>query len=97
MARILSHPFRLSGAEVATVEQASEAGQREQLLVLLQTRRGERALVPSFGVTEPAFALLDVAEVRLAVALHGPAVEVHEVVHRVLSDTEAEVEVRFGD
>ena len=96
MARILSHPFRLSGNSVATVEQDSDAGHSEQLLVLLTTRRGERSLVPTFGVSDPAFGVLDVAEARMAAALHGPPVQVLAVKARVTSATTQEVEVEYA-
>lgn len=96
MARILSHPFRLAGGAVATVEQDSDEGHGEQLTVLLTTRRGERTLVPSFGVSDPAFNALDVAEARLAVALHGPPVQVLAVKARVKSETAQEVEVQYA-
>ena len=81
MARILSVPFRLTPAgRAATVEQHSADGRAEQLAVLLRTRRGERSLVPAFGVPDPAFSEVTVAQVAAAVAMFGPPVTIEDVV-----------------
>lgn len=95
MARILSHPFRLVGSQVATVEQESAAGQAEQLSALLLTKRGERTLVPAFGVTDPVFGDVDTAELNLAVSLFGPPVQILEVQKRIVDETTQEVEVVY--
>lgn len=97
MARIFSHPFRLAGPNVVTVEQSSDHANIEQVAVLCLTKRGERHLVPTFGITDPAFASFDHAELQLGIALFGPPVRIREVKRRPLDDATQEVEVIFGD
>lgn len=77
MARILSHPFRLApDGRIATVEQDTDQANAEQLAVLIMTRRGERPLVPTFGITDPVFAELDRAELEGAIETFGPPVRI---------------------
>lgn len=80
MARILSYPFRLSGAGVAaTVEQNSDPGEVEQIAALLLTRLGERPLVPDFGIRDPAFAGVDTSEMVAALNRWGPPVRLTDI------------------
>lgn len=80
MAQILSYPFRVgAGGAAATVEQGSDAADVEQLAVLVLTRTGERALVPEFGLRDPAFAGVDVSELVGAIARWGPPVRLTDV------------------
>lgn len=76
---MIAHPFRLVGSTVATVEQASDAGLIQSVAVLATTRRGERPLVPSFGITDPAFHSVSQAEINAGLALFGPDVTVEQV------------------
>lgn len=70
---VISHPFRLAptGA-VATVLDGSTAANTEALAVLALTRKGERVLVPGFGIPDPVFDDVDVAEINAGVAMFGP-------------------------
>jgi hypothetical protein len=94
--RILSHPFRLApDGRVATVDQNADQAHAEQLAVLMLTRRGERPLVPSFGITDPTFADLDQAELDGAIDTFGPPIEIGAVdVDHVDASTE-QVTVTF--
>lgn len=74
---LLSYPFRVAAnGSVETVEDGTEAALREQVAVHALTRRGERALVPGFGVSDPVFSDLDVAELNASLAIFGPPVRV---------------------
>lgn len=96
--RILSHPFRLAAnGEVATVEQNSDGATAEQLAVLILTRRGERALVPAFGVTDPTFDRLSAAEVSAGVEMFGPAARIEAVETVWHDETTREVTVRYAE
>lgn len=96
MARIISHPFRLLGnGSVATVEQAGDDANAEQLAVLALTRRGERVLVPGFGVGIDAFAVFDPTDIAAGVALYGPPVTLTDVEVRPRTETVLDVLVRF--
>ena len=74
--RLLSHPFRLAGGTVATIDQDSDEATAEGIAVLVLTRKGERTLVPEFGVSDPTFRTLSEAEVNVGIADFGPASEV---------------------
>ena len=70
---LISHPFRLATeGRVATVLDGSEQAQVEAIAVLALTRRGERRLVPDFGIADPAFGRLSVAELNTALLVFGP-------------------------
>lgn len=79
MAQILAYPFRLAAGRVATVEQTSDEANAQQLAVTVLTRRGERPLVPDFGVVDPTFDDLSPAELQMQVELFGPPVELVNV------------------
>ena len=73
---IIAHPFRLVAGRVASVIAGSDEAISQQIAVLATTKRGERQLVPAFGISDPAFSEVDVAEVNAGLALFGPAVRV---------------------
>lgn len=69
----LSFPFRVDpGGHVATVTQGSDEHTAELVAHLLLTRKGERVLVPDFGITDPVFRDLDAAELQVTVETFGP-------------------------
>lgn len=96
MARILSHPFRLlpNGA-VATVEQESDLADAEQIAVMALTVRGERPLVPGFGVTDPAYGGFDAGELVAGLAVYGPPRTIVATPIRWATDAEQVVDVIF--
>ncbi|MCU1588786.1 MAG: ArV1 [Frankiales bacterium] len=79
--RILAHPFRLApDGSAVTVDADSDAAVAQLIGAMVSTVRGERALVKTFGVTDPVFTALDEAEVSAGLALHGPDVQILSVV-----------------
>lgn len=70
---VFAHPFRLAGNHFAVVDDAEEREFAQEIAIMASTRPGERALVPDFGITDPTFGTLDVAEVNRCLALYGPA------------------------
>lgn len=73
MAQILAYPFRFAGSAAATVEADSDEGIAQDLTLLVTTRAGEREMSPGWGISDPTFVGLDIAEVNAALALYGPA------------------------
>ena len=72
----LSYPFRLTpNGKIALVEQGSLDHDVELVAVLIGTRKGERELVPDFGMTDPTFAELDEAELTNGLKTFGPDVK----------------------
>ena len=97
MSRIISHPFRVSrtGA-VATVEQDSDDGLAEQIAVTALTRRGERELVPDFGIDDPTFAGFDAGDLLNALSVFGPPVSIEDVAVEWDGETAQRVELVYG-
>jgi hypothetical protein len=94
--KLISHPFRLlpNGA-VATVEEDSEAGDREGLVHIALTLVGERAMLPDFGVSDPTFTGFNPGELAACAAMYGPDVEIVSVDVTWASDTEQVVDISF--
>lgn len=72
MTLVLAHPFRLAGAHLAVVDDSDDTGFAQEIAVLAATRLGERPLVPDFGILDPTFGTVDVAELNRGLALFGP-------------------------
>lgn len=91
---LLAHPFRLNKAgHAVTVTQDTDAAVEQQLAVIVQTRKRERALEPDFGITDPTFDVLDRAEVNAVLAEYGPEVRVRSLSRRALSERRVAVEL----
>lgn len=98
MARILSHPFRIMpNGSAATVEQDSDAGQTEQVAVLIMTNRGERSLAVDYGIPDPVFSRHGIEPTELAAALArwGPPVTLDRVSVEPHGDRVLAVRVTF--
>lgn len=97
MARILSFPFRFTtSGQIATVEQGSEQGNREQIAVLCLTVTGERPLAPGFGISDPMFGGVEPSEITAGVAAHGPDVQITDVRVTQDSPTTQRVDIDFA-
>ncbi len=96
---ILSHPFRFArGGAVATVEDDTDAAYAEAIAVTTLTRKGERPLVPWFGVTDPTFTdAVDVAELNVALEDFGPGVQVTGAETTWTTDTAARVVLTYEE
>lgn len=97
MSRILSHPFRFIGGRAATVDQASDEGNAEQIAVLILTRRGERMLVPDFGIDDPTFDGVSPTDISLGLTLFGPPVVVEDITTAYPNATTQEVTVHYAE
>jgi hypothetical protein len=87
MPRLISFPFSIDATgAVATVEQNSDAEVEQQLAVAMLTRPGERILVPSFGVADPAFEGFLVGALQRHCLDFGPDVAVRQIDTQVLDD-----------
>lgn len=70
---LLSHPFRLTAnGSVATVTDDTDQAAAEGLAILAMTRKGERVMAPEFGLTDPAFDEVSVAELNVGLGDYGP-------------------------
>lgn len=71
----LAYPFRVDAdGSVAVVEQDTLDEVAQHAQVVLLTRRGQRPVVPEFGIPDPLFeeAPLDLADVEAAISRYDP-------------------------
>lgn len=95
---VISHPFRLdSTGAIATVVEGSEDADAEAIAILALTRKGERDLVPDFGITDPAYGVLDVAELNVALSDFGPPITITDVAVDYPTDRLERIELAFQD
>ena len=97
MTQIISYPFRLMPqGRIATVEQNSDLATAEQLADLLLTRPGERVLVPTYGIVDPAFVGVNAADIEIAVAIFGPPVTIVSIEEQTINSQITEVRIGFA-
>lgn len=95
---LLSHPFRLEpNGSVATVEDGTDEAHAEGLAILALTRQGERTLVPDFGLPDPAFDEVSMADLNVGLIDYGPPVEVTDLTTTEVTDTLERVTITFDD
>ena len=93
---LLSHPFRLkANGAVATVEDGTVRADAEGLAVLALTVRGERDGMPTYGVPDPVFDALSVADLNVGLTDHGPNLTVTAVETTRPRPTVERVELTF--
>lgn len=74
---LLAHPFRVgSNGAIVTVEDGTDEATAQGIAILILTRKGERDLVPDFGVTDPVYDRLSLAEVNVGLVDYGPPARV---------------------
>lgn len=96
MSEILAYPFRiLPGGIVATVDQNTDEANGQQIAVLVATRRGERQLVPSFGIDDPAFGQLKREDIVAGIELYGPPVAIRDITVGPIRRSRMDVQVAF--
>ena len=94
---LLSHPFRLEpSGDVATVEDDTDEAYAEGIAVLALTRRGERVLVPGFGITDPLFDRVALADLNIGLTDYGPPVRITDVTTVPVSDVAERVVLTYA-
>lgn len=94
---MLSDPLRLTpNGSLATVDDTSAQGQQELVAALIMTRRGERLLVPGYGITDPAFRDFEPTELAAQVAQWVPGATVLSAIPRWLDDATLSIDVELG-
>lgn len=97
MADLLAHPLRLRrDGQLATVVDGTDEHHAQDIAVLIATRPGERILAPGFGLTDPAFDELHIAELTAQVGTYGPARTIVDVTTRRADDGTATSVVTFS-
>ena len=61
---VLSYPFRfdIKNQKLATVSDESDSYKAQQINAFIKTEKNERALFPTYGITDPVFKGFDAAE-----------------------------------
>lgn len=96
-ARVLSFPFRIDPSGVAaTVEHGSDPEIDELIAVACLTMPGERTLVPTFGVNDPAFVGFELGNLQRHCIDFGPTVIVSAVESARRTDDREELTIRWS-
>ena len=94
--QLIAHPFRLGDdGRVLTHEQDSDAYLAERIALILGCRPGERALVPAFGVSDPAFDGLTLASIQNQMEIFEIPATITDVTHEDISDSTTSYRVTF--
>lgn len=98
MTTLISFPFRLTpNGSVAAADDASVEYLQEELAQLIRTQPGERVLVPTYGMPDPAYAGFDDGTLVAQVGVFGPPITIRAVDIAWVSDTEQDVTVFFDE
>lgn len=96
--RLFSYPFRITpNGSIATVEQYSSQYTAEQIAMITLTEKGERQLIPNFGLVDPTFLGVNVGDLSLQVSLYGPDVSISNLSAYYEDDSILTVKVEFTD
>jgi phage baseplate assembly protein W len=87
--RVLADPLRIAGDAFATVEQWTPAEARQVGVIIVSTFLRERPLAPDFGIFDPVAVGTSEAEVRGAIELSEPDLQVDEVTITRTGDRQA--------
>lgn len=97
MAEVMSYPFRLRpNGTVATVTQGSDTYKAELIAVLSLTRRGERTLMPGFGMSDPLMVGFSSTELAAQVAKYGPPVQIVDIKQTYIADGSLTAVIEFA-
>jgi hypothetical protein len=78
MANLFSYPFRVNPDGAVAKTPDGEDYYRYELVNLIMTSPGERALVPDYGIEDPVFDNLNTVELLGKVEMFGPPVIITE-------------------
>lgn len=96
--RMLSFPIRLEDdGRLASVVVDSTAGRAQRIAQLVGTVVGERFMAASFGIADPAWRGLNLAEIKHKVAMHGPFDVQLSSVQTWDDDLTQKVTIRFSE
>lgn len=96
---MLAFPFRFQpNGRIATVVDDSDQADAQLIACLLLTRRGERPLIPEYGVLDPTYdtAGTDTGDVTASIAAFGPPVDVLTVADTPRGDGTSLTQITFS-
>lgn len=96
MVDLIAYPFRLdAGGKVATTEDG-ENYYAQELACLVQTKPGERILVPDYGMNDLTFHPFSKAELVEKIGMFGPPVTITKCENNVISDSLSRVTLEYN-
>ena len=96
MTQLLSFPFRVNNSGyAATEDDESLVYCAERLSIFVGTRPGERAMIPEFGINDPAFEGFTLQALTLQVTQFGLPVEIISAKRTYISDEQENVTIAF--
>jgi hypothetical protein len=96
--QLLAHPFALlPDGTAATVTDGTDDAFAQDITVIISTMKGERDLVPTFGLTDPTFDELDAAELNATLAVFCSAVAVADMTTTAITETTSAVTVHWEE
>lgn len=76
---LISYPFRLDKRGYVQTTEDGEDYYAEELAMLIKTSPGERSLVPDYGIADPTFSTIDLAELLAQISFFGPPVTIKDI------------------
>lgn len=87
MVYLLAYPMRVANnGTMAAIEDGTEEYYAQELAGMLRTEKGERELVPEYGVDEITASNMDKLNLASQVELFGPPVEITNVTYKTGMD-----------
>ena len=94
--QLISFPFRIGvNGAVATKLDGTDDYYAEELAQLVGTRPGERLMVPTYGMPDPAFDEVSATVLMLQAGKFGPPVRIADVQTRIVNDGDMDVTITF--
>lgn len=95
MAKLLAFPVRLTKTGAFESIEDGEDYYPQELAGLIQTRLGERQLVPEYGIEDPTFSEMDRMAIQTKVDMFGPPVEIDEIKITQVNDRDISLDVEY--
>lgn len=93
--KAFAHPFRFAGGRPVTLDTETDAYAAQEILTVLQTRRGELPLLPDFGTNDPVFDEVDRAGVYGTVTAYFPDLGIRSIEEVITEAGAVEIAVDY--
>jgi len=98
MMDVLSYPFRFaSTGRAVTVAQNSNDHFAQQIGQFVQTRQGELALAPGYGIADPVFNALHPTDIAAGLAIYHPSIRIKDIRSRFTDEGVQAIDVSFDE
>jgi len=95
---VLSYPFRFTATgRAATVVQNSADHYAQQIGQFVQTRLGELAIAPGYGIPDPVFNTLHPTDIAAGLAVYHPSIRIKDIRSRFTAEGVQAIDVSFDE